>query len=369
MSPGRALFVVLALLSAAGCGGRSATDYDRALAEARRASSAGRFAEASAAYGRTAKLASKERDHDNAFLLAALERARAGDVATALRDLDTLAKKEPRSPSTEEAAYKAADLRRKNGEEAAAFAAMEAFLVAHPESPFALPAFAHVLRHADASSPGAGGEALARLAGKVPEGSPVGQKIAYVRAQRTEPAAARVRAYVALADRYPYPRGPYWDDALFAAANVENDEGRPAEAISLLRRLVAEREVSDVIGSYQRPKLTPAMMLIAKIQADKLHDRAAARATLHDLYKTYVTSSERDDALWLEAKLFRDDGKKDDACATLATLVSDFPDSKFVPCAVAECPKIGRPNKSRSPATCRRYLARETGAAVEAPAP
>jgi len=344
------------VLGATACGGRSATDYDRAFAEARRASSSGRFADASAAYARSAKLASKDRDRDHATLLAALERSRAGDVAGALRDLDALAAKAPPSPSTEEAAFKAADLRRKTGAEGEGLSALEAFVGAHPESPFALPALAHVLRHADDTKQG--DALLAKLGAKVPEATPVGQKIAYLRASRAEPTSAKVRAYVALAERYPYPRGPYWDDALFAAATLENDAGHPSEAITLLQKLVAEREASDVIGSYQRPKLTPAKLLIAKIQAEKLHDRAAARRTLHELYATFTTSTERDDALWMEAKLYREDKLDDEACTTLGTLVSALPDSKYVPCALGQCPKLERPKKSRAPATCHAYLVR-----------
>lgn len=354
--------LALTALSLFACGGRTATDYDRAFAEGRRASSSGRFGDAAAAFSRSAKLATKERDRDHATLLAALEKSRAGDVAGALRDLDALAAQTPASSATEEAAFKAADLRRKTGSEAAGLAALDSFVTAHPESPFALPALAHVLRHADEQK--TGDAVLARLASKVPEGTGVGQKLAFVRASRAEPAAAKVRAYVTLAERYPYPRGPYWDDALFAAATIENDEGHPKEAIALLTKLVAERETSDVIGSYQRPKLTPAKRLIAKIQAEKLHDRDAARKTLHELYATFTTSADRDDALWAEAKLFREDRREDDACSVLGTLVADFPDSRFVPCATASCPKVERPKKSRAPTTCHAYLLRDPAAAV-----
>jgi hypothetical protein len=366
-------FALFALLSVA-CGGRTANDYDRALAESRRASSAGRFGEASEAYARAARGATKERDRDHAALLSALEKARAGDVALALRELDVLAKRTPSTRASEEAAYKAADLRRKTGAVAEGLAAMEAFLVAHPDSPFAYPALSHVVRAeegdtSDARATAARGHALlGRLAEKVPAASPIGQRIAYERAARTEPREAKVQAYVALANRFPYPTGAYWDDSLFAAANLEVEAGHPNEAVALLSRLLAQRETSDVIGTYQRPKYTPAKLRIAEIQAQQLNDRAAARTTLHELYTTFTASDRRDDALWAEAKLFREDHMEDEACSVLRTLVSDFPDSRYVPCVVASCPRASRPKKSRAPITCHAYLTRDVAGTSLAPA-
>ena len=76
---------------------------------------------------------------------------------------------------------------------------------------------------------------LGRLAEKVPAASPLGQRIAYERAARTEPREEKVKAYVALANRFPYPIGAYWDDSLFTAANLEVDfpsgSFLPAEAV------------------------------------------------------------------------------------------------------------------------------------------
>ncbi|MBK8216727.1 MAG: tetratricopeptide repeat protein [Myxococcales bacterium] len=354
--------------------GHSTTEYQRSFAEGRRASSAGRFSEAAEAFARSAKLAEKERDRDHAELLAAVEKARAGDVAAALRELDALGARTPTNGTREEALYKAADLRRKSGSEARGLADLRAFVEAHPRSPLARPALGHVLRAHEGGDESPAGRAkgyalLGELAAKVPPETEVGQKIAYERAARTEPREARVKAYVALADAFPYPRGSYWDDALFTAATLEDEAGHPSEAIVLLRRIVAERETSDVVGSYQRPKLTPAMRLIARIQAEKLHDRDAARKTLHELYASYTTSLERDDALWEIAKLHREDKHEDEACAALETLVGTFPDSRYVPCASAVCPRVARPAKSRAPTTCRGYLLRESATDAAAPKP
>ena len=41
----------------------------------------------------------------------------------------------------------------------------------------------------------------------------------------------------------------------------------------------------------------------------------------------------------------------------LATLAGDFPDSRYVPCAVAVCPGAARPRKSAAPLECHPYIA------------
>ncbi len=360
----------LAWLSSAAlaCGASGPSRYDLAMAEAHRASSAGRFGEASEAYGRAGKEASRERDRDHALLFSAVEKSRAGDVAGALGALDALAKRTPKSPDSAEAAYKAAILRRRTGAEARGNADLEALVLTFPESPVALPALGHVLREKEKAGPEAARAYLAAVEPKLPADSAILQKVAYERALRTDAKEARRDALVAVGARFPYPKGAYWDDSLFKAAEIEEELGRHREAIALYEKLLVERETSDVIGSYQRPRYSPAKMRIARIQAEKLNDRAAARKTLHELYEQLVSSDLRDDALFEEAKLYRADKLDDDACATLATLVSHFQDSRFVPCATAECPKISRPKTSKAPTVCRAYILRKPGEASAEPA-
>jgi len=358
----RAGLAAFALGALAACGGARAGDYERALAEAHRASSAGRFAEAADAYARAGTATNAARGKQHAALFAAVERARAGEVARALTELDALAKASPPTDVSAEAEYKAARLRLRTGAVERGRAELEAFLPRHPESPLALSAFAQVIRFKEESSGEAGARATVEgLAAKVPEGTPLGQRIAYERALRTEGLPARRDALIAHADRFPYPRGSYWDDALFRAAELEETLGRPREAIALLTRLLAERETSDVIGSYQRPRYTPAKLRVARLQ-EKLGDREGARRTLHELYANFRSSELRDDALWNEARLFREDRQPAEACDRLRTLVSELRDSRFVPCASALCPEIVRPKDSRAPKACHSYLLREATA-------
>ncbi|MBN9161466.1 MAG: tetratricopeptide repeat protein, partial [Myxococcales bacterium] len=157
------------------------------------------------------------------------------------------------------------------------------------------------------------------------------------------------------------PGGAYFDDALYRASEMEEKLGRPREAIAHLERMLSFRESSSTMGSYERPRYSSAILRIATLYEERLGDRAKARETLHRLYADFKTSTLRDDALWHEAELWQKDGDKETACNRLSTLASDFPDSRYVPCAVERCPSIKRPSKSKAPKSCRDYLSREPG--------
>jgi hypothetical protein len=158
---------------------------------------------------------------------------------------------------------------------------------------------------------------------------------------------------VACAARHPYPKGALFDDALWHASQLEETLGRPEQAVLHLRNMLAVREVSTMTGSYERPRFSPAQFRIAVLYRDALHDRAAARREFHRLYTEYPTSTLRDDALWEEAKLARDDGSMADACAIAAVLTRDFPSSRYAPCAGAICPTATAPAER-----CHTYIVR-----------
>ena len=166
-------------------------------------------------------------------------------------------------------------------------------------------------------------------------------------------------AFVDVATRWPYPFGAFFDDALYFAATLEMRLGRPKEAVALLERMLAQREVAGFMGSYERPRYLPALLLIAQIY-ETTGELSLARTTLHRLYTDFGTSTQRDDALWREAELWRKDGDARSSCKRLATLVADFPDSRYVPCTSLKCPDIKRPSPSRAPPTCHAYLLEET---------
>lgn len=348
---------------ATGCGGpnRGGAPYAKSVAEARRAQSAGRFDLAAQKFDEASKNAKLPRDAVYMRYEAALARARTGDVARARQELLAIAAEKPANAYAAQAAFKAADLAAET-DAARGRAELEAVVESYPDSGVAQVALHRLVRHDDEEGgPTAGLAHLERIRGKV-AGKRIEETVLYERARhldtlgRTEEARG---AYLDCAERFPYPFGAYNDDSLFRAAEAEEKLGRNKEAIAILERLLAQRETSSLMGTYERPRYLPAILRIAKIYEEKLMDRAKARDTLHRVYTEFTTSTFRDDALWREAELWRKDGDTSTSCSRLSTLASDFPDSRYVPCAMAICPSITRASKSKAPATCHPYLTRE----------
>ena len=360
--------VALVASSGLGCAPNRGAAFDKALAEGRRAHHAGRFDVAAERFDEAARTAKLPRDAVYARYEAALARARAGDVARAAKELREIASAKPPNAYSAQAAFKAADLAYER-DPASGYAELEAVALRFPETGVARAALKRLLRADDESGPDKTLAHLDALAPKV-AGSALEEDVVYERAKRIAELgrleAAR-EAFLAVADRWPYPGGAYFDDALYRASEIEEKLGRPREAIAHLERLLSFRETSVTIGSYERPRYVPAILRIAKLYEERLNDRGRARETLHRLYADFKTSTLRDDALWREAELWQKDGDKDTACDRLATLVSDFPDSRYVPCATERCSAIKRPSKSKAPKTCRAYLTRDDAKRDDAP--
>lgn len=344
-------------LLAVGCAPNRGAGYESALSEARRAVHSGRFDVAADRFDEAAKAAKVPRDGIYARYEAAIARAEAGDVARASRELHAIADARPPNAYSAQAAFKAAELARKN-DPATGYAELEAMAVRFPATGVAQVALLRVLRHDDESGPQATLTHLDALAPRL-AGTPLEETIAYERGKRLADAGRLEDAHAALlavATRWSYPKGVFFDDALFRASEIDEKLGRYGEAIEHLEHLLSFRESSVTIGTYERPRYIPAILRIAQLYEERLGDRAKARQTLHRLYSDFKTSTFRDDALWREAELWQKDGDKDTACRRLSTLTSDFPDSRYVPCAVERCPGVRRPSKSKAPATCRHYL-------------
>ncbi|MBX3198060.1 MAG: tetratricopeptide repeat protein [Labilithrix sp.] len=368
---GLALALVVAPLGVA-CAPSRGPAFEKSLAEARRAHHAGRFDTAAERFDEAARTAKLPRDAVYARYEAALARARAGDVARAARELRAIAEAKPPNAYSAQAAFKAADLAWKS-DPSAGYAELEDVAVRFPESGVGRAALLRLLRHDDQTGgPAATLAHLDALAPKVAK-TALEEDVTYERAKRVAELGRLEEArdaLIAVADRWPYPGGAYFDDALYRASELEEKLGRPREAIALLERLLSFRERSVTIGSYERPRYVPAILRIAKLYEERLDDRSKARATYHRLYADFKTSTLRDDALWREAELWEKDGDRETACDRLATLAGDFPDSRYVPCAVDRCRSVKRPSKSKAPKTCRAYLTREPRAVGDdAPTP
>lgn len=352
--------LALAAASALGCAPNRGAAFEKAMAEASVATHDGRFDVAADRFDEAARTAKVPRDAVRARYEAALARVRAGDVARGSQELRTIADAKPPTAYSGQAAYRVADLAWKS-DPTAGFAELESMALRFHEDPLAGVALARVLRHDDESGAAATLSRLDALTPKVAHTALEGQ-VAYERAKRLAELGRTEQArdaFLEVARRWPYPVGPYFDDALYRASEMEEKLGRYREAVEDLERLLSFRESSVMMGSYERPRYVPALLRLVTLYDERLNDRAKAREALHRLYKDFKTSTLRDDALWREAALWLKDGDTRTACDRLATLTSDFPDSRYVPCAVDRCSSIKRPAKSKAPATCHPYVMRE----------
>jgi tetratricopeptide (TPR) repeat protein len=337
--------------------------YPRALAEGERAESAGRYAEAAERFDEAARDARIPRDRDYARHLAGLMREHAGDRAGARADFEALADGGKGSDEAALAAYEAARMEIEHGDEAAGWRDVEAMVLEFPNDGVARAALHRLLLHEDTARGDAATLELLRRLSPLLEKTERAEEVAYetaLRLDRLGRAEEARNAFVAISVRWAYPHGPLFDDSLHRASVLDEQLGRYDEAIQDLERMLAVRESSWFSGSYERPRFDAAQMRIADLYANRLHDHAKAKAALHELYADFKTSLLRDEALWKEAALWERDGDATRACDRLATLVHDFPDSRYVPCAVTRCAGVSRPSGSKAPETCRHYLQRGT---------
>jgi tetratricopeptide (TPR) repeat protein len=351
---------VLAVALCAACGPSRGAAYDQAYAAAARAESAGRLAEAVDAFDHAAATAVRDRDRDQAHWSAADVLSRAGRLAEAVARLDAMAR-DGTSEHQAEAAYRASLLRIEHGDADRGWRDLEDVPRRFPSHGVSHVAVRRLVQHADEQGTQAALAELSALERDLGK-TDLAQLVTFLSAQHLEglgdDTAAR-DAYLRIADRWPYPFGPFFDDALWQASLLDEKLGRPQAAVDDLERLVAVRETTTILGSYERARYVPAMFRIGDLYRDALHDHAKARATFHRLYTDFAHSTKRAEALWREAAVWREDGDAATACDRLSTLVHEFPDSRFVPCATSACPGLERPAKSGAPKECRDYIQQE----------
>lgn len=135
-----------------------------------------------------------------------------------------------------------------------------------------------------------------------------------------------------------YPKSGLRDDARWHAARLSRALGDPRGAADRLRGLLATREVALGPGSYFSIWLDDAQLELGKVLRDDLHDDAGAAAAFRRLSVDYPASILRDDALYELAVTLAHAGDRAGACAAVAALIAQAPDSKYVARAAAlEC--------------------------------
>ena len=356
----------VALLALDACAPTLPRPYQEQRAAAERAYAAGRYEEAAHHWELAARAADRRRDRSEALYRAGASFERAGRHRDAAALYQKIAGDFAKSSRAARADFDRARLEIEHGERERGYALLERAMFAHADSGLAPRALSELLLRAkDRGGAGAARAELERLLPKLTR-TPLAERAFYARAtlldEQGDRAAARDQ-YLQVARRFSYPIGALWDDALWHAARLENDLGNPRKAISYLERMLAQRESSFLQGSYERPRYAEAQFRIAELYRDRLHDTARARREFRKVWENHPTSLLKDDALWNEALLARGEGDRHAACASVALLADEAPDSRYVPCGKLLCDRAAVDSRR----ACRAYIERAVRAQLAGP--
>ncbi len=351
--------VGLLWLLVASCGSPPPAAYVQETEQAQAARRKGEHAAAAQHYERAAALAKQPRDAEEARYRAADSYARAGETARAEALYQALAAQGPDAERRARADFALADLLSKTGREPEGQERLALAIRRSPDSGLAREALSEHLAYL--RSQGGSESVLAYLTTESGSlaATELGESLAYSRARELDlqGRSAEARdAYLSCADRFPYPAGAYWDDALFRAAEKELALGAPERAILHLQRMLAKQESAFMTGSYQRGRYAEAQLKIAEIFRDVLHDPTRARRELRRVWDNHPTSRLVDDALFQEALLARSAGDAAGTCAALSIIAHKLPESRYAACAHLLCASI-----SATPNACHDYIKRAAG--------
>jgi tetratricopeptide (TPR) repeat protein len=303
------------------------------MAAGDRAYSAGRLAEAGAAYDDAAREAVRPADREEAIYEAGQSYRRAGQLALALARFDWLTEHGLPYTRGPRGALEAGLIRLEHGEPERAQRDLTALMRRWPDTGPARRALALLLMQRDESDP-SGATALALIDAELPALRPtqLGTALMYERGQRLEHLERLEEAVVAYETllTVPYPLNTHQDDGGLALARLLLRMGRARQAVEVIGRVLAVHETAPFVpGSATRPRFPELQMLRARIERDELHDPAAAARSFHTLYAEFTTSRLRDDALDAEAELRVAMGQRGEACALYAQLAREFPCTRF----------------------------------------
>ena len=365
-----ALRTIVALATlAAGCAPVRGDAYLAAFAGAERAFHAGRFTEAAAAWDDAAGRALRVKDRDEARFLEARAQGRAGLWAEERRSYERLVADSPSGPRTVRARFDLAELDIEHGDAARGWKTLEQIARQHPAHGLSRPTIRRLLQHAEDGGGDAAALAWLDTRGAAFRGTELDEAITYERARALERLGRKQEShdtFLATAREHPYPSGGLTDDAYWHASAIDEELGRYDEAVAHLRELLSSREPSGAWASYERPRYSEAQLKIALIYRDDLKNRSAARREFEKLYALHPTTIKRDDAVWAEARLAREDGDQDTACKLAKRLLSEFPESRYARCTPEVCPGAAPPPRARA---CADYILRELrGVKDEGPA-
>jgi hypothetical protein len=330
--------------------GASATPYTIERARAERAYRDGDFSRAAQHWELAGKRATNAHDRSEASYRRAATLERNGELAAA--DAAYLEVERAGGERADRAAFSRAELAFARGELERGHELLRAALLRFPNSGLSPRAAGRVLDRIAQRDGAAAAIVEAERLERALRGSELEERLCFERASRLERAgnsAAALSVYLDLARRFPYPLGAYWDDALGAAARLELGFGRAQGAISLLERVLAERESARISGSYERKSFAEARFRIAEIARDQLGDHQRARREFHRVWTDHPTSRLKDDALFEEALLAVTARDRAAACATAKLFAERARDSRYARCVRELCPGMAESSERACP--------------------
>lgn len=140
------------------------------------------------------------------------------------------------------------------------------------------------------------------------------------------------RAALALYDELVarHPESGVFDNALWRAGGLARELGDAEGALSRYQKLLETQEKLPFgMGTTRSHHLDDAFLERGRILRDELSDYPAAAAVFRELPETFPHSRLHDDALFERARTWADAGEDDRACAALAQLASEWPESRY----------------------------------------
>ncbi|HEU5076101.1 MAG TPA: tetratricopeptide repeat protein [Polyangiaceae bacterium] len=348
-------FLILAMCA---CARQHSTPFMNERAEAERHYAHGRYSKAAASWREAARHAEHHDDRVEALYRAGAAEQRAGESAAARDTYLEVLELAPHGPRAARAAFELAWLDIEGGDTTRGEQNLLAVTLRYQDSALAGRAFIGLMNRLEKRGGPAAALALVdRVRPQVHEPE-LAEQVDYAQGRllRTTGQAERARdVFLKLAQDFPYPQGAYWEDALWHAADIEREQGRPRAALAHLERMLREVEPAHFQGSYARTRYAEAQYRIAEIYRDDLRQPQRARGEFRKVFDEHPTSLLRDDALWQEALIGRATNEAAARCDALKTLVTQFPDSRYTPCAPLLCSHLPKTNSER---TCRAYIRR-----------
>lgn len=199
------------------------------------------------------------------------------------------------------------------------------FIIEHPGSALAPSAATRIARiHEDLGRPDEGVEVLEKIASEV-KGKDAWDSVIYEIAGIHRGAGA-VDLELAALDRIR-KKGRWgsqlWDNSIWRMIRILDEQGDRKRREALLVEMIAAREESHLIASYESPHNGDAMLELGRLYLDDGR-LAEARGMFMDL-ASWKTSRLRDDGYLWAARVDLREGKVGKACKKLAKIVDKMP--------------------------------------------